>query len=128
MQDYQKKYVKVPQPYLDLINQVFEIEKKLSQLKEENSIQRNINKLKDLIENELFKSANGSGLTYHNPLGEKYNQSRTDCEAAGIAGTETENLEIVEVIKPIVFYNYIDDNKAIKTIAQKAVVVAEARN
>ncbi len=126
MQDFKKIFVKVPQPYLDLINQVFEIEKKTSQLKEENSLQRNINKLKDLIENELFKSNDGAGLTYHNPLGEKYSQSRTDCEAS-IAGTDTDNLEIVEVIKPIVFYNYIDDSKAIKTIAQKAVIVAEAR-
>ncbi len=127
MQDFKKIFVKVPQPYLDLINQVFEIEKKSSQLKEDNSLQRNINKLKDLIENELFKGNDGTGLTYHNPLGEKYSQSRTDCEAS-IAGTETDNLEIVEVIKPIIFYNYIDDNKAIKTIAQKAVIVAEARN
>lgn len=127
MQDYKKIFVKVPQPYLDLINQVFEIEKKVLQLKEDNSIQRNVNKLKDLIENELFKGNEGAGLTYHNPLGEKYSQSRTDCEAS-IAGTDTDNLEIVEVIKPIVFYNYIDDSKAIKTIAQKAVIVAEARN
>jgi hypothetical protein len=127
MQDFKKIFVKVPQPYLDLINQVFEIEKKTSQLKEENSLQRNINKLKDLIENELFKSGEGTGLTYHNPLGEKYSQSRTDCEG-NIAGTHTDNLEIVEVIKPIIFYNYIDNNKAIKTIAQKAVIVAEARN
>lgn len=127
MQDFKKKFVKVPQPYLDLINQVFEIEKKTAQLKEDNSLQRNINKLKDLIENELFKSNDGAGLTYYNPLGEKYSQSRTDCEAS-IAGTETGNLEIVEVIKPIIFYNYIDDNKAMKTIAQKAVIVAEARN
>ena len=127
MQDYRKQFAKVPQPFLDLINQVFEIEKKALQLKEDNSIQRNVNKLKDLIENELFKGNEGTGLTYHNPLGEKYNQSRTDCEAS-IAGTDIENLEIVEVIKPIVFYNYIDDNKAIKTIAQKAVIVAEAKN
>jgi hypothetical protein len=124
MQDHRKLHVKVPQPFLDLINQVFEIEKKASQLKEENSIQRNINKLKDLIENELFKGANGVGLVYHNPLGEKYSQSRTDCEAS-IAGTNTENLEIVEVIKPIVFYSYNEQNNIIKTIAQKAVVVVE---
>jgi hypothetical protein len=127
MQDYKKIFIKVPQPFLDLINQVFEIEKKTLQLNEDNSIQRNINKLKDLIENELFAGNEGSGLTYHNPLGEKYSQSRTDCEAS-IAGTEIDNLEIVEVIKPIIFYNYIDDNKAMKTIAQKAVIVAEARN
>ena len=127
MQDFKKIFAKVPQPYLDLINQIFEIEKKAFQLKEDNSIQRNVNKLKDLIENELFKTKEGTGLTYHNPLGEKYSQTRTDCEAS-IAGTETDNLEIVEVNKPIIYYNYLDGNKAIKTIAQKAVIVAEARN
>ena len=126
MQDYKKVFVKLPPPYLDLINQVFEIEKKASQLKEENSIHRNINKLKDLFENELFKGIDGTGLTYHNPLGEDYSQSRTDCEAS-IAGIETENLEIVEVIKPIIFYNYLNENKQMKTIAQKAVVVVESK-
>ena len=127
MQDYKKIAVKVSQPILDLINQVFELEKKIAQLKEEHSLQRNIKKLKDLIENELFKGNDGTGLTYHNPIGEKYSQSRTDCEA-NIAGTETDNLLITEVIKPIIFYNYIDDNKAMKTIAQRAVVVVEAKN
>jgi hypothetical protein len=127
MQDFKKIFVRVPQPFLDLVNQVFEIEKKTSQIKEDNSLQRNINKLKDLMENELFKGNDCTGLTFHNPLGEKYNQSRTDCEAS-IAGAETENLEIVEVIKPIIFYNYIDNDKAIKTIAQKAVVVVESKN
>ena len=123
MQDFKKIFVKVPQPYLDLVNQVFEIEKKVSQLKDINSLNRNIKKLKDLIENELFTSNNSAGLTFHNPMGEKYSQSRTDCEA-NIAGVETDNLEIVEVIKPIIFYTYIDGDKAIKTIAQKAVIVA----
>lgn len=120
-----KVLVKLPQPYLDLINQVFEIEKKISQLTEEHSIQRNLNRLKDLFEHELFKSTDGTGLTYHNPLGEKYSQTRTDCEAS-IAGTETENLEIVEVIKPIIYYNYLEENNPMKTIAQKAIVVVEA--
>src|ERR1700744_5320679 len=126
MQDYKKIAVKVSQPILDLINQVFELEKKIAQLKEEHSLQRNIKKLKDLIENELFKGNDGTGLTYHNPIGEKYSQSRTDCEA-NIAGTETDNLLITEVIKPIIFYNYIDDNKAMKTTAHRAVVAVEAK-
>ena len=46
MQEIKKVIVKVPQAYLDFINQIFEIEKKATNLKEDNSIQRNINKLK----------------------------------------------------------------------------------
>jgi hypothetical protein len=86
------------------MNQIFEIEKKATNLKEDNSIQRNINKMKGIIEEEFFKDIT-IGLSYHNPLGESYNDTRTDCEAT-IAGTEVENLEIIEVIKPIIFYAY----------------------
>jgi len=127
MHDYRKAIVKVPQQYLDLVNQVFEIEKKSSQIKEEHSIHRNVNKLRDLIENELFKGTEGTiGLSYYNPIGETYSDTRTDCEAS-IAGTSTDNLEIVEVIKPIIFYSYLEDDKVMKAIVQKAVVVAKAK-
>ena len=45
-----KKTVKFPkefQIYLDLVNQIFEIEKKATNIKEDNSIQRNINKINE---------------------------------------------------------------------------------
>lgn len=45
---------KIPQAYLDFINQIFEIEKKVNNLKEENSIYRNINKIKGMLEDEFF--------------------------------------------------------------------------
>lgn len=127
MQEIRKVTVKVPQQYLDLVNQVFDIEKKTNQIKEDHSIHRNISKLRDLIENELFKGTTGTiGLSYHNPLGEAYSDTRTDCEAS-IAGTSTDNLEIVEVIKPIVFYSYVEDDKVIKAIVQRAIVVAKSK-
>lgn len=123
-----RKVVKVSQHFLDFINQVFEIEKKASQLQEDNSIQRNINKLKDLFENEFFKNNEGAlGLSYLNPIGEVYNDSRTDCDAS-ISGTSIENLKIIEVIKPIIYYSHIDNGKIIKSIVQKGIVVAESKN
>lgn len=119
--------VKVPQPYLDLVNQVFEVEKKVGQIKEDNSLHRNIGKLRNLIENELFNDGRGSlGLSYHDPLGEPYNVSRTDCEA-NIAGTGADNLEIVEVIKPIIFFSLQEHGHVRKVIVQKAVVVVRTR-
>lgn len=130
MQEFSKVLVKVPQAYLDLVNQIFEIEKKATQLKEENSIFRNVNKLKELIQSELFTIRGNEstiGLTYHNPIGEPYSDTRTDCEAS-IAGTNTENLEIVEVIKPIVFYTYSESGKVLKNIAQKAVVIVKSKD
>ena len=123
-----RKLLKVSQHFLDFINQVFEIEKKTNLLKEDNSIQRNVNKLKDLFENEFFKNNDGTlGLSYLNPIGEVYNDSRTDCDAS-ISGTSTDNLKIIEVIKPIIYYSYLDDGKIIKSIVQKGIVVVESSN
>ena len=127
MQEIKKVTVKVPQAYLDFMNQIFEIEKKAANLKEENSIQRNLNKMKGILEEEFFKGSSTIGLTYHNPLGESYSDTRTDCEAT-ISGIGVENLEIVEVIKPIIFYAYHENEKVIKVIVQPAVVIVQSKN
>ena len=127
MQEIKKVTIKVPQAYLDFMNQIFEIEKKSANLKEENSIQRNLNKMKGILEEEFFKGSSTIGLTYHNPIGESYSDTRTDCEAT-IAGIEVENLEIIEVIKPIIFYAYQENEKVIKVIVQPAVVIVQSKN
>ena len=127
MQEIKKVMVKVPQAYLDFMNQIFEIEKKATNIKEENSIQRNLNKMKGILEEEFFKGSSTIGLTYHNPLGETYSETRTDCEAT-IAGTDVENLEITEVIKPIIFYAYQENGKTLKVIVQPAVVIVQSKN
>ncbi len=127
MQEIKKVTVKVPQAYLDFMNQIFEIEKKAANLKEENSIQRNLNKMKGILEEEFFKGSSTIGLTYHNPIGESYSDTRTDCEAT-IAGTGVENLEIIEVIKPIIFYAYQENEKVIKVIVQPAVVIVQSKS
>ena len=127
MQEIKKVTVKVPQAYLDFMNQIFEIEKKSANLKEDNSIQRNLNKMKGILEEEFFKGSSTIGLTYHNPLGESYSDTRTDCEAT-ISGTGVENLEIIEVIKPIIFYAYQENEKVIKVIVQPAVVIVQSKN
>lgn len=104
--------------YLDIINQVFEIEKKISKLSQENSIQRNIKKLKSIFEHELGYELS---LTYHSPIGESYNETRTDCEAS-IAGTCCDNLIITEVVKPIIRIRFRQSS----IILQKAVVIAQS--
>lgn len=126
MQEIKKVTFKVPQAYLDFMNQIFEIEKKANNLQEENSISRNINKIKGLLEDEFFKGSSTIGLSYHNPLGEDYSDTRTDCEAT-IAGDSTENLEIIEVIKPIIYYSYSDYEKIMKVIVQPAVVIVKSK-
>jgi len=127
MQEIKKITVKAPQVYLDFINQIFEIEKKANNLNEENSIQRNINKMKGIMEEEFFKGTSTIGLSYHNPLGETYTETRTDCEAT-ISGTSVDDLEIIEVIKPIIFYSYQENEKVLRVIVQPAVVIVQSKN
>lgn len=106
--------------YLDMLNQLFEIEKKLERIEEKNSISRNLNKLKEIFQTEI--SSQGHGLFYENPVGEPYNETRFDCEAS-IAGTDTDNLVITEVIKPIIRLK----QGGISQIVQKAVVVVQSQ-
>ena len=113
------------QPVLDILNQVFEIEKKAQRLKEENSIHRNVRKLRTQFE-DGFRIVLGTiaadvSFSYHDPTGEPYDETRTDCEAS-IAGDSAEDLRIVETIKPIIRLQHGNRN----TIVQRAVVIVQA--
>lgn len=111
--------IKVPKIYIDLLDQIFEIEKKVEALTESNSISRNVSRLKEIFE----QLETDGGLFYHNPIGESYNETRTDIEAS-IAGNSADNLIITEVIKPIVRYR----KGGITLIARKGIVVAESKS
>lgn len=113
--------IKIPKQFVFILNQIFELEQKVLKLSEQNSIQRNIEKIKDFFETEALD--NGQGLYYHNPLGEKYDVTRTDCEAT-ISGVSHENLEIIEVLKPIIYIKYGNA----KMVAQKAIVIVQSKN
>lgn len=111
---------------LNILNQIFEIEKKVSKLQEGNSINRNTNRLKEIFELELssfYNSIDAPSFVIENPIGEPYSEKRTDCEAS-IAGEGTENLVIIEVIRPIIRYKVKGQN----IIVQRAVVIVESQN
>lgn len=110
----------IPKVYIDILDQVFEIEKKLDGISETNSIGRNVNRIKDCFENLM----QDSGLIYQNPLGETYNETRTDLEAS-IAGISVDDLVVTEVIKPII---RLRTNSGTTTIVRKGVVVVETKN
>ncbi|MBN1349548.1 hypothetical protein JXJ21_09075 [candidate division KSB1 bacterium] len=107
--------------FIFILNQIFEIERKVSKIKEANSIDRNIQRLKECFEDGFAEKK--YSLTYHNPIGEKFDETRTDCEAS-IAGVSTENLIITEVIKPIIRIKM--DGRTY--IVQRAIVVVEEQN
>jgi hypothetical protein len=97
---------------INIINQVFEIEKKLGSSTGSSNLQRNI----DRIKSEL----SDMGYDYHNPVNEKWDETRTDCEAS-VAGALKVKMLITEVIKPVVHQK--EDGG--KKIIQKAIVVVE---
>jgi hypothetical protein len=121
--------LKTLKPHLFLLNQLFEIEQKVIKLEEQNSISRNIDRLKNYFENDALESGieyqgfSIDGLYYHNPVGEKYNETRLDCDAT-ISGTGHENLKIIEVIKPIIFAK----SGNTRMVLQKAVVIVQTEN
>ncbi|HVF80987.1 MAG TPA: hypothetical protein VM884_03600 [Flavisolibacter sp.] len=94
---------------INIINQVFEIEKKLGPA---STIQRNI----DRIKAELTEL----GYNYHNPVHEKWDETRTDCEAS-VTGVLKSKMLITEVIKPVVHHK----ESGTKKLVQKAIVVVE---
>ena len=96
---------------INIINQVFEIEKKLGSNGAPN-IQRNIDRIKAELSD--------MGFDYHNPVHEKWDDTRTDCEAS-VTGALKSKMLITEVIKPVVHQKEAGGKK----IIQKAIVVVE---
>ncbi|MBL3658047.1 hypothetical protein [Fulvivirga sediminis] len=100
---------------IGIINQVHEVNQKLETKGDLINVSRNISRIKHHLE-EL-------GYTFHNPINEDYNDTRTDCEA-NIIGDFTEGkMYISKVIKPIIF---TETNNA-PNIIQKAVVIVEQK-
>jgi hypothetical protein len=99
---------------LVVLNQIFEIEKKLSLHGDPNNITRNINRIKDAIEEMSF--------FYQDPMGEDFKETRADIEAT-ISGKGTEHLRIVEVIKPVIRFG---QRASLSCVVQKGVVVVES--
>lgn len=101
--DYQKQH-------LILLNQLFEIEKKTTGKPEFDPIRRHLDRLKTTLDDMGYRT--------HNPLGEPFSETRTDCQAS-IAGDSTQHLVITDVIKPIIYHQ----TDAQPTIVQLGVVI-----
>jgi hypothetical protein len=102
------------QPFIDIVNQLFELQQKFEAIQVQDKMERNMNR--------LWHVCSEQGISIHNPLGERYAETRTDCEA-NIVGTLQKNSMITQVIKPIVFQT----QNGTPTIVQKAIVIVEAK-
>jgi hypothetical protein len=105
-----------PKWALTLLNQLFEIEKKLSATEgsDPSNCLRNVAKIKDALQEQ--------GLFYEDPTGQTFKETRTDLEAT-ISGQGTDNLKVVEVIKPIIREGTSDFSR----VSQKGIVIVESQ-
>ena len=122
----------VPKCVLIVLNQIYQVEKKLTKLPEASDLRRNIDKMKSAFAEDGLPvfDGNGSpcsiGLTYEDPMGQPFKETRTDLDAT-IAGSSTDNLVVVEVIKPIIRATLKGGEAGSSKIVQKGIVIVESR-
>lgn len=106
--------MEIPKWTLITLNNLYEVEKKLVLHGDAGNAARNVEKIKDVFA-EL-------GVFYEDPMGEEFKETRTDLDAT-ISGSGTENLVVVEVIKPIIRAGEATFSK----VVQKGIVVVESK-
>lgn len=122
----------IPKSVLTVLNQLYQIEQKLTKLPEASDLRRNIDRMKGAFAEEglPIHDAGGRpccvGLTYDDPMGQPFKETRTDLDAT-IAGTGTDNLEVVEVIKPIIRVTVKGGEDGFSRIVQKGIVIVKSR-
>lgn len=104
----------VPKWVLNVLNNLSDIERKINLNGDSANIKRNVERIKEIFEDEK--------IFFENPLGEKFAETRTDLEAS-ITGEGTENLYVVEVIKPIVRIG----DKSFSRVVQKGIVIVQSK-
>lgn len=107
--------IEVPKWALTLLNNLYEVERKVALHGDPGNASRNVEKMKAALGEE--------GLFYEDPMGHPFKETRTDLEAT-ISGSGTENLVVVEVIKPIIR----GGNKDLSRVVQKGIVLVQSKH
>jgi hypothetical protein len=105
--------IEVQKWVLQVLNNVCEIERKLAKHGDPANARRNLERIKEAFEEQK--------VFFEDPMGQEFNETRTDLEAS-IAGSGSEALRVVEVIKPII---RVGDRQYSKVV-QKGIVVVES--
>ena len=111
----QMPVIEVPKWVLTLMNNLYEIERKLAVHGDAGNASRNVEKMK-----AAFAEQN---LFYEDPMDETFKETRTDLDAT-ISGSGTENLVVVEVIKPIVRIG----EATFSRVLQKGIVLVQSKD
>jgi len=118
-----KPTVEIPKLFFTLLNHLYEIERKTKGLEDFKKIARNVERMKDTLRSNLNSADPDTGLFYEDPMGQTYDETRTDLDA-NISGEGTENLIVVDVIKPIIRFG--NSQKGYSKVVQNGVVVVES--
>lgn len=124
--------LQIPKSILTAVNQLYELEQKLKRHGDPNNLLRNVTKMKDAFGEEGLPMGDMGGtyvrigLIYEDPMGQSFKETRTDLDAT-ISGAGTENLVVVEVVKPIIRAVLRDSAGEFARVVQKGVVIVESQ-
>lgn len=105
----------LPRFVLQTLNHLYEIERKLALHGDAAGIARNVERIKSMFADEQ--------LFYEDPMGQPFSETRADLEAS-ISGEGTEDLVVIEVIKPVIRVG----NQNYSKVVQKGIVVVTSRD
>ena len=116
--------ITIPQWLFKIMNNLYEIDRKLALHGDAGHAIRNVDKIKDAMHDIIFLGDGDSEIFYEDPMGQPFKETRTDLDAT-ITGQSSENLFVVEVIKPIIRVG----SKSFSQVIQKgSVIVASNSN
>jgi hypothetical protein len=98
---------------IHVINQLFEMQAKIKEGGAAANVERNLNRLFNLFEED--------GYIIQDPTGETYSETRTDCETS-ISGRVSSKMKITRTIKPIIYQK----KEGNVELLQKGIVIAES--
>ena len=105
--------IEIPKFVLQVLNNLCDIERKLSIHGDPGNAKRNVERIKETFEDEK--------VFYEDPIGQSFSETRTDLEAT-ITGEGSDNLKVVEVIKPIIRVG----DRNFSRVVQKGIVIVQS--
>lgn len=106
--------IEVPRWSLVVLNNLYDIERKLALHGDPAHAIRNVERIKEVFQQQ--------GLFVEDPLGLTFRETRTDLEAS-IIGESTENLVVIEVMKPIIRLT----SGPVSRVVQKGIVIVQSK-
>lgn len=117
----QQATISLPIWLLKIMNNLYEIDRKLALHGDAGNAMRNVDKIKDAICDNIGDS--DFEIFYEDPMGQIFRETRTDLDAT-ITGNSSEDLYVVEVIKPIIRIR----SPGFAQVIQKGSVVVASKN